>query len=176
VDVAFRLHRAGFQTIFEPGSRVLHRVSASHGRPQRRLQEQQSCNEERVFWRNLPARDLLRALPWHAAVLAAKAGRRWREGTLTPWLCGRLRVLAEVADLMKHRRQLAKWGPAGSVEEWNVERSYWGSGKVARGPRSAGASRLNEKERVPRAPFQIRRTLVFAEVKLLFPIARQRIL
>ena len=92
VDVAFRLHWAGHRIVYEPASRVWHRVSASHGRPTRRLLEQQSRNEERVFWRNLPRHDLLRALPWHAAVLAAKACRRWQHGELLPFVFGRLRA------------------------------------------------------------------------------------
>jgi GT2 family glycosyltransferase len=126
VDVAFRFQRAGYQTIFEPSAQVYHRVSSSHGRPDRRLLEQQSCNEERVFWRNLPSGELLRVLPMHAAVLAGKAMRRWREGTLTPWLCGRLRLLGEIPELLQQRGQIARLGPAKRLEEWNVERRYWG--------------------------------------------------
>ncbi len=106
VDLAFRLRRAGYQALYEPASRVLHHISASYGRRGRRLLERQSCNEERVFWRNLPIGALPCALPMHAAVLAAKAWRRWQEGTFTPWLLGRLRVLGEIAELMRHRRGL----------------------------------------------------------------------
>jgi GT2 family glycosyltransferase len=126
VDLAFRLQRAGYRAVFEPGARVLHRVSASHGRPRRRLLEQQSCNEERVFWRNLPGRALLRALPAHLAVLAAKAWRRWREGTLAPFLCGRLRLLSEIPSLLRYRRALARLGPAADLARWEVEPRYWG--------------------------------------------------
>jgi GT2 family glycosyltransferase len=125
VDVAFRLHRAGWRTMFDPASRVLHRVSASYGRPRRRLLEQQSRNEELVFWRNLPGHELARALPGHLAVLAAKALRRWREGALAPFLCGRLRLLGEVRRLLRHRRKVATLGPAGPLESWHVERRYW---------------------------------------------------
>jgi GT2 family glycosyltransferase len=128
VDLAFRLQRAGYRAVFEPGARVLHRGSASHGRPRRRLLEQQSRNEERVFWRNLPGRALLRALPRHLAVLAAKAWRRWREGTLAPFLCGRLRLLGEIPSLLRHRRALGRLGEAAEVERWQVEPRYWGSG------------------------------------------------
>ncbi len=125
VDLSFRLHRAGGAVVFEPGSRVLHRVSASYGAPAGDLLARQARNEERVFWRNLPARDLPRALPRHLAVLAAKAWRRWREGTLAPFLWGRLAVLGEVGDLLRHRRFLHTLGPAVSCEGWEVERHYW---------------------------------------------------
>ena len=126
VDLAFRLQRAGYRALFEPAARVLHRVSSSYGRPQRRLLEQQSCNEERVFWRNLPGRALMWAFPRHLAVLAAKAWRRWQEGALTPFVCGRLRVLAEIPSLLRHRRALRRLGAAEDVAQWQVERQYWG--------------------------------------------------
>jgi GT2 family glycosyltransferase len=94
VDLSFRLRRLGFEIVYEPAAVVWHRVSGSYGRaPSRRTLERQSCNEERVFWRNTRGRGLARALPRHAAVLAAKALRRWQEGTLLPWLMGRLRAL-----------------------------------------------------------------------------------
>jgi len=121
VDLAFRLHRAGYRTMFAPGSRVLHRIGASHGQGRRRLVEQQSCNEERVFWRNLPARMLARALPLHLAVLAGKAWRRWHEGKLAPFLCGRLRLLGEVPALLRHRRRLSKLGQAAPLIDWHLE-------------------------------------------------------
>src|SRR5262249_59093388 len=95
VDRAFRLRRAGGVIVYEPASRVFHRGGSSYGRPDRRLVEQQSCNEERVFWRNLPGPQLARCLPRHLAVLTGKAVRRWREGTLLAWACGRLRAWSE---------------------------------------------------------------------------------
>src|ERR1051325_3390752 len=107
VDLAFRLRRAGYTAMYEPASRVLHHVSASFGRQGRRLIEQQSRNEERVFWRNIPASALWRALPKHAVVLAGKAWRRWQEGTLTPWLFGRLSVLREWRQFRQNRRCLS---------------------------------------------------------------------
>jgi GT2 family glycosyltransferase len=89
VDLSFRLRKIGFSIRFEPESVVWHRVSASYGqRPGRTTLERQSCNEERVFWRHVGWRHL----PRHAAVLAAKAVRRWDEGSLGPWAAGRLRA------------------------------------------------------------------------------------
>ncbi len=95
VDLSFRLRRAGFEIVYEPGSVVWHRVSGSYGRaPSRQTLERQSCNEERVFWRNVRGRRLVKALPRHAVVLAGKALRRWQEGTFLPWFLGRVRAVA----------------------------------------------------------------------------------
>jgi GT2 family glycosyltransferase len=105
VDLAFRLNRVGYRAMFEPRSRVLHRVSASYGAPRRSLLEQQSRNEERVYWRNLTAGQLVFSLPRHMMVLAGKAWRRWCEGNLSPFLRGRLHVLREVAQILRHRRR-----------------------------------------------------------------------
>jgi GT2 family glycosyltransferase len=121
VDLSFRLHWAGRKVVYEPAARVWHRVSASHGPPRRRLLEQQSRNEERVFWRNLPRGTLARALPLHLAVLAAKAAKRWRDGGLGPWLWGRLRVLGEWRELIRHRRRLRAWCPHPDPSAWGVE-------------------------------------------------------
>jgi GT2 family glycosyltransferase len=126
VDVSFRLHWAGHRLVYEPASRVWHRGSASYGRPTRRLLEQQSRNEERVFWRNLPNRDMLRAVPWHAAVLAAKAYCRWQEGELLAFLLGRLRAWGDMPDMLRHRRQLSQWGNDTNVAFWGVEPRFWG--------------------------------------------------
>jgi GT2 family glycosyltransferase len=121
VDLAFRLNRAGFSTMYEPASRVLHHVSASFGRTGRCLLERQSCNEERVFWRNLPACALWRALPKHAAVLAGKALRRFEEGTLTPWLFGRLRVAWEWREVVRRRRE---WTSSDDMAAWGIEERF----------------------------------------------------
>lgn len=126
VDVSFRLNRAGYQIRFEPASRVLHHVSASYGRPGRRLLEQQSLNEERVFWRNIPSAEMGRALAWHVAVLTAKAWRRWQEeGTLRPFLCGRLRLLGELPALWRHRRALDETSPKANLKAWRIDTRFW---------------------------------------------------
>jgi GT2 family glycosyltransferase len=126
VDVSFRLHWAGHRMIYEPASRVWHRLSASFGRPMRRLLQQQSRNEERVFWRNLPNCDLLRALPRHVAVLAAKAYRRWQAGELLPFVLGRLRAWAEMPHTLRHRRRLRQRSERARAAAWGVEDHFWG--------------------------------------------------
>jgi GT2 family glycosyltransferase len=125
VDLSFRLHWAGYRVVYEPASRVWHRVSASYGPPCRRLLEQQARNEERVFWRNLPRGLLLRALPLHLAVLAGKGWRRWREGQLLPFLRGKLGVLGEAAELFRYRRQLHTSGTGRDWPAWGVESHFW---------------------------------------------------
>lgn len=103
VDLAFRLHWAGWSVAFVPGSRVWHRGGASHGPARGPLLEQQSRNEELVFWRNMPARLLWRALPAHVAVLVGKALRRLREGTFLGFLRGRWRAWCELMTVARHR-------------------------------------------------------------------------
>lgn len=110
IDLAFRLRRTGGVILFEPASLVVHHGGSSY-RPGRRLIEQQSCNEERVWWRNLPTRDLIRSLPRHVAVLAAKAARRCREGNLLPWTLGRVRAWSEVVHSRRHEARLGT-GPS----------------------------------------------------------------
>jgi GT2 family glycosyltransferase len=124
VDLAFRLQRAGYRVMYEPAARVLHRIGASHGAVRRRLLEQQSRNEERVFWRNIPPAALWSALPKHLAVLAGKAWRRWHEGTLLPWAMGRLRLVSEFKELRKHRRELPNLGEDDDPAAWGVAAIY----------------------------------------------------
>jgi GT2 family glycosyltransferase len=123
VDLSFRLHWAGYRILYEPRSRVFHHGSSSHGTPRRRLLEQQSRNEERVFWRNLPGRALLGALPAHAAVLLGKAWLRWHEGSLLPFLCGRMRLLGEIPELLRHRRALHQLAPTANPGTWELDDS-----------------------------------------------------
>jgi GT2 family glycosyltransferase len=125
VDLAFRIHRAGYHIQFEPRSRVYHHVASSHGNPRRVLLERQSLNEERVFWRNVCGPTLRDALPRHLLVLAGKSWKRCREGGLIPFVCGRLRLLGELAQLRAHHCWLQTLGPGANLESWLVERHFW---------------------------------------------------
>jgi GT2 family glycosyltransferase len=125
VDLAFRLRRAGYTIRFEPASRVYHAGSTSYGHKRRSLIEMQSCNEERVFWRNLPVSTWKHALPRHAAVLAAKAWRRWAEGQFSPFLFGRLRAFAEWPSFFSHRKSLDSQFPLHSEEQLHIDKRYW---------------------------------------------------
>lgn len=104
VDLSCRLNRLG-DIRYEPGSVVWHRVSASHGRkPGRRLIEQQSRNEELLYWRNARGVEMWRTLPRHMAVLAGKSLRRLEEGRFVPWSLGRILAWKEA---MTNSRALA---------------------------------------------------------------------
>lgn len=106
VDLSCRLTRLG-EIWYEPSSVVWHRVSASHGRkPNRRLLEQQSRNEELLYCRNTRKSELWRTLPRHAAVLAGKSLRRIEEGRFVPWGMGRLRAWSDT--LMELRAKIAR--------------------------------------------------------------------
>lgn len=96
VDLSLRLNAAGYRIRYEPASVVWHRVGGSYGKRSRRLLEQQSCNEERLFWRN--RQNGLNNLLRHAAVLSGKSIRRFREGTFIPFAMGRLRAVFRVAS------------------------------------------------------------------------------
>jgi GT2 family glycosyltransferase len=90
VDLSLRLNAAGYRIRYEPTSVVWHCIGGSYGKPGRRLVERQSCNEERLFWRNRRAgwRTLIR----HCAVLGGKTIRRFREGRFMAFAMGRLKA------------------------------------------------------------------------------------
>ena len=92
VDLSMRLRTLDGEIEYEPRSIVWHRISASYGRaPSRQVLEQQSCNEERLFWRQSQAGVRWKQLPRHFAVLAGKTAKRLTEGTLMPWISGRIK-------------------------------------------------------------------------------------
>jgi GT2 family glycosyltransferase len=103
VDLSFRLRRAGFRVWYEPRSRILHHGSGSHDAADRRLLEQQSRNEERLFWRHVEREQLWKTLPEHAAVLAGKALKRWNRGEFLPFLAGRLQAFTELPSILRAR-------------------------------------------------------------------------
>ncbi len=101
VEVGRRLRQAGCEVWYEPASRVLHHGSASHGRtPSPEWMAQQSCNEERLFWRHLAPAASWRFIPLHAVLLLGKAWLRWQEDRLRPFLAGRLAAWGELCLAM----------------------------------------------------------------------------
>jgi GT2 family glycosyltransferase len=103
VAVGARLRRIGFRCWYEPSSRILHHGSASHGRrPNRQLAEQIACNEERLFCQNFSHHKTATHALRHGVVLSAKACRRWADGTLAPFLTGRLRAWSEAFAKATH--------------------------------------------------------------------------
>ncbi|MGL4420226.1 MAG: glycosyltransferase family 2 protein [Gemmataceae bacterium] len=92
VDLSLQLRKAGWDLFYDPASIVWHEVSASHGRnPKRRLLQQQSRNEEWLFWRER-SRTGQGTLKRHFAVLLGKSLKRWQEGHFVPWLTGRIQA------------------------------------------------------------------------------------
>ena len=94
VELSMRLRAMGGEITYEPRSVVWHRVSASYGRsPSRKVIEQQSCNEERLFWRQSTGGKTWKHISRHLSVLVGKSARRLTEGTLLPWLTGRVKAM-----------------------------------------------------------------------------------
>ena len=56
-----------------------------------------------------------------SAVLGYDLWRRCQEGTLFPWLAGRLRVLCELPELLAHRRRLREITVTENVADWLVD-------------------------------------------------------
>jgi hypothetical protein len=54
-------------------------------------------------------------------VLAGKAVRRFEEGTLTPWLFGRLRVLWERRAIVQQRARIIG---DDNMADWGIEQSF----------------------------------------------------
>ncbi|MEZ6139979.1 MAG: glycosyltransferase family 2 protein [Zavarzinella sp.] len=93
VDVSWRIRNAGWKTLFTPHSVVWHHVHGSYQeRPE--LVEQQSRNEERVWWRNVPNKR--RHALAHLMTLAGKSFRRLSEGNFRPFLRGRMQAWREL--------------------------------------------------------------------------------
>lgn len=115
IDLSFRLRRWG-EIWYEPACEIQHHVSSSYGRPQGDLLVMQSRNEELVYWRNLPWPALLGWLPVHAAVVALKAYRRWREGNLHAFWRGRCQAWASFAQVCRYRAAQARGVPANRAE------------------------------------------------------------
>jgi GT2 family glycosyltransferase len=106
IDLSFRLRWAGYRSIFEPDSRVLHRGSASYGRENARVVRLLARNEELAYWINLPARDLLPGLLPHLAFLTVRTVRKAFGGHFLSYVGGKREVLAQWRTILKRRRQV----------------------------------------------------------------------
>jgi GT2 family glycosyltransferase len=105
-DLAFRLRWAGYRSIYEPASRVLHRGHSSYGTESERVVRLLARNEELAYWINLPTRDLLWSLPAHLGFLAVRLARKTLQGRLRPYLHGKMQAIASAGLIRMRRRQL----------------------------------------------------------------------
>ena len=107
VDLGFRLRLAGYHCLFAPTSIVYHWVSQSHSHASRQLLHQVAANSERLFWINLPARQLaLMAAPYFAYLLLLMVYKGLK-GEFAPWFCGKCSLLTEIPWILRlrHRSQ-----------------------------------------------------------------------
>jgi GT2 family glycosyltransferase len=110
VDLAFRLRWAGYRCVFCPACVIHHDISATYDHKSPALQRRMARNAEIVFWANLPARLLAKALLPHLAFLGVQAVSRLAQGRLMPFLLGKgdaFRAWREIAARRAHRAELA---------------------------------------------------------------------
>jgi GT2 family glycosyltransferase len=105
VDLAFRLRWAGYECVFTPNSRVLHRVSATYNHARRELQRRVTRNSELVFWTNLPGRWLALAFAPHIVFNLVRLGWKLARGRAGPFVQGELDALRETPWIRDGRRQ-----------------------------------------------------------------------
>lgn len=122
VDLSFRLNKAGWRVWHEPQSLIFHGVSSSYGRtPKPEVLRMQSRNEERLFWRHLPAPWIFAALPVHFLALCAKALKNWQRGTMNSFFQGKMEAWAEALQPVgPHGKR-----PKGPANPWNWNLDLW---------------------------------------------------
>ena len=104
IDLAFRLRWAGYRSVFAPGSRILHDISATNDHRSPALQRRIARNAELVFWSNLPSRLLVLAAVPHLAFITAQAVWRLARRRLGPFVAGKLDALRAWRQIRERRR------------------------------------------------------------------------
>ncbi len=106
VDLGFRLNCAGWKCIFTPEAIVRHHVSGSYGKRSWTLTFRSSRNAETVFWTNMPTALLLRYGLEHFLFLGFQGLAKLRQGTLLPWICGKVAFLLSSPKALSRRKIL----------------------------------------------------------------------
>lgn len=109
VDLAFRLRAAGYRCLYTPHARVLHHHNYSHNHDTPAMVTRLACNEERVYWANVPGPLLLRGLPAHFVYIGGVFASRWLRGdNAWPYLRGKVAVVREWERLGQQRRHMRR--------------------------------------------------------------------
>jgi GT2 family glycosyltransferase len=104
VDVAFRLRWAGYRCLYSPSSRVLHQLHGSYDHSAPRTIYLMARNEERVFWANLPPRDLAWAiLPHLGYIVGCGLAKCIMHRNFLAYLQGKLAILLEASEIRRQR-------------------------------------------------------------------------
>jgi GT2 family glycosyltransferase len=108
VDLSFRLRWAGYRSIYEPASRVLHRESATYRRQRDQVVRLLARNEELVFWINLQAHELLLGFIPHLGFLVVRAVRKTLKGQGTIFFAAKWEAVKKWRWICERRRELQK--------------------------------------------------------------------
>ena len=106
VDLAFRLRWAGYRCIYTPFSKVYHLLHGTYNHRDPNVTYLCARNEERVFWSNVPARSLWRAVAPHLSyILAMVVGKALLGTNSGAYLKGKLAVLGDAKEIYRQRQQ-----------------------------------------------------------------------
>jgi GT2 family glycosyltransferase len=109
VDLAFRLRAAGYRCLYTPRARVLHHHNYSHNHDTPEMVARLACNEERVYWANVPGSLLLRSLLPHFVYIGGVFASRWLRGdNAWPYLRGKVAILQEWGRIEQQRRLMQR--------------------------------------------------------------------
>jgi GT2 family glycosyltransferase len=112
VDLSFRMRWAGYRCVYEPGSRVFHRESASYGRQRDRVVWLLARNEELVYWVNLRTSELLLGFLPHLGFLAVRALRKTLGGQGKVFFAAKRDALRRWRWVVERRRANGKLAAA----------------------------------------------------------------
>ncbi len=101
VDLAMRVKQSGYQTNFEPRSRLY--ASATTSEKTRGVYRYARC-AERLFWRNVNAGPKVPSIAAHLGVMAKETVRKTMHSPAL--LCGRLFSAAEIFSYWRHHRRM----------------------------------------------------------------------
>ncbi len=119
-ELAFRLRRAGWNCLYVPDSIVRHKRSRSYGeRPAEKVYHV-SRTLEMVFWENVPAHLLWRAVWDHLLLTLVHGAAKTFDGQGIPYLRGKLAFLARTGRVRASRERNSS---AADIAPW-IERRW----------------------------------------------------
>lgn len=106
VDLSFRAQLMGYKCLYVPDALVFHAVSASIGAHSPQYVYYGQRNIEYVYFKNLPAKLLIRYLPLHVLYVLGAFLFYLKKGRLLSFLRAKADILSLIKPLLRKRRQI----------------------------------------------------------------------